>query len=401
MAAVLLLSLTQTACGQAAFEAKPLGQEETAPVPVRTGADRTEQWLPLLKGKKVGLIANPTSRIGQTHLVDTMLSLGVQVSKVFAPEHGFRGDHGAGEKVSDEKDERTGLPVVSLYGSHKKPLPADLKGLDVVVFDIQDVGARFYTYISTMHYAMEACAENNVAFVVLDRPNPNGFYVDGPVLDDSVKSFIGMHPIPIVHGMTVGELARMINGEGWLEGGRACNLQVVTCEHWDHSMFYELPMKPSPNLPDMASIYLYPSLCLFEGTVMSVGRGTDKPFQVFGHPDFKAGKITFTPQSIPGAAPDPKFKGELCKGMDVTEFGDIYIKNAGRLYLFWLLEAYRDMNMGKDFFRSSFDKLAGNHALRRQIMAQVQEEDIRKSWEPALSDFKQLRRKYLLYPDFE
>ncbi|MCB0397865.1 MAG: DUF1343 domain-containing protein [Flavobacteriales bacterium] len=375
-------------------------QEKPGP-DIRTAAEQTGRWLPLLQGKRVGVVANQTSMIGMTHLVDTMISLKINVVKVFAPEHGFRGDHGAGEKVKDGKDPVTGLTVTSLYGSHKKPTKEDLADVDVVVFDIQDVGARFYTYISTMTYVMEACAENKKPCIIFDRPNPNGFYVDGPVLQPELSSFIGLHPVPIVHGMTVGEYAGMVNGEGWLKDSIQCDITVIPCANWTHRMNYDLPVKPSPNLPNMESVYLYPSLCLFEGTVMSVGRGTDKPFQQFGHPDLKSGTTTFTPVSIPGVAADPKWEGKVCKGFDVSMFSDLFIKNAGQIYLFWLLESYKEVGGSDAFFRSSFDKLAGTTELRKQVMTNVTEEEIRKSWTPGITAFKKIRKKYLLYTDFE
>ncbi|MCB0735386.1 MAG: DUF1343 domain-containing protein [Flavobacteriales bacterium] len=367
-----------------------------------TGAQRMNMYLPLLTNKRVAMMVNQTSMIGQTHVVDTLLSIGVNLVRIFAPEHGFRGDHSAGEHVKSTKDEKTGLPIASLYGSTRKPTKEMLKGIDVIIFDIQDVGVRFYTYISSMHYLMEACAENHIKMMVLDRPNPNGFYVDGPVLDLQYKSFIGMHPVPLVHGMTVGEFARMINGERWLSGGDSCALLVVPCGNYQHSTKYQLPVRPSPNLPTMASVYLYPSLGLFEGTVISVGRGTDHPFEVLGRPGLENGTMEFTPRSIPGVADKPKFEGERCSGIQLTEFAKTYLQSYRRVYIDWLYLFYqsRDTTAG-DFFLPVFTKLAGTDQLQKQIEANVPKAEVYKSWEPGISAFKPIRKKYLLYPDFE
>ncbi len=367
---------------------------------LKVGADRTSEYLPLLKGKNVAVIANQSSNIKQTHLVDSLLKLGVVVKKVFCPEHGFRGTVDAGEKVASEKDSKTGLPVISLYGKNKKPSPEQLKGIDVVIFDIQDVGVRFYTYLSTLHYAMEACAENGKQLIVLDRPNPNGFYVDGPVMEDAYKSFLGMHPVPIVYGMTIGEYAQMINGEGWLKGGEKCNLKVITIEGYTHRDLYELPVRPSPNLPNMASVYLYPSLGLFEGTVVAVGRGTDLPFQVIGLPTLQKGNYTFTPQPKPGAT-DPKYKGQICKGYNLTDFGNEYMKDFKKIYLYWLIGTYQNTPDKTTFFDDNFNYHAGNATLQKQIKDGATEEQIRSSWVDGIKKFKVIRKKYLLYPDFE
>jgi uncharacterized protein YbbC (DUF1343 family) len=367
---------------------------------IKVGAEQTEKYLPILNGKNVAIVANQTSVIGNKHLVDSLLTLGVKIKKILCPEHGFRGDAEAGELLKNHKDAVTGLPVVSLYGNNKKPKPADLKNVDVVIFDIQDVGARFYTYISTMHYVMEACAENKVLFLVLDRPNPNGNYVDGPVLKKEFKTFVGMHPVPIVHGMTIAEYALMINGEGWLTNGIKCDLKYIPVLNYSHKDLYQLKIKPSPNLPNMTSIYLYPSLCWFEGTVISVGRGTDKPFQVIGHPDLKGGDFTFTPRSIKGASLSPPLLGVECNGFDLTTFADYYIRNSKHIYLFWLMEAYKNMNNKENFFNPFFNNLAGNATLQQQIIDGVSEENIRNSWEPELSQYKLMRKKYLLYEDF-
>ncbi len=368
---------------------------------VTVGAEKTELYLKLLTGKRVGIVGNQSSLIGPTHLVDSLVSLQIDIKKVFSPEHGFRGKADAGEKVKSGVDSKTGLPVVSLYGSNKKPKVEQLKGLDVLVFDIQDVGARFYTYISTLHYVMEACAENNIELIILDRPNPNGHYVDGPILDLKHKSFIGMHKIPIVHGMTIGEYAKMIYGENWANT-KNLNFRVIRCEGWDHSKFYKLPIKPSPNLPNMSSIYLYPSLCFFEGTVVSVGRGTKYPFQVAGHPKFKGEGYQFTPVSMSGAK-SPKLKNEICYGIYLPVIGINVLQQQKELQLSWLIDFYRDLNMKDKFFLKNdfFNLLAGSDQLKKQIMTGKTELEIRNTWVEGLTDFKTMRKNYLLYTDFE
>ncbi len=365
------------------------------------GADRSTVYLPLLEGKRVGVIANHTSVMGEGHLVDYLLANGVKVRAVFAPEHGFRGEAGAGEKIGDGKDVKTGLPVRSLYGATKKPTPEMLGDIDLLLFDMQDVGARFYTYLSTMHYAMEAAAEKGIPFVVLDRPNPNGFYLDGPILDEKYKSFVGMHPIPLVHGMTLGELARMINGEGWLKNGVKASLTVVPCASYKRTDLYHLPVNPSPNLRSMEAVYLYPSLCLFEPTVVSIGRGTDRPFEIYGNPDVRFGSFTFTPKSMPGMAPNPKHKGKKCFGVDLKPFGEFYFHAHRALYLDWLLAAYREYEAkspGKFFTDAEFfDKLAGTSTLREQMQDGRSSEEIRLSWRDDLKAFAKRRKPYLLY----
>lgn len=367
---------------------------------LKVGADRTIEYLPLLKGKSIAIVANQSSNINKTHIVDSLLSLGISVKKVFCPEHGFRGEKDAGEKVKTYKDSKTGLPVISLYGKNLKPSPEDLKNIDVVIFDIQDVGVRFYTYLSTLHYVMEACAENNKSLIVLDRPNPNGYYIDGPVMEDAYKSFLGMHSVPIVYGMTIGEYAQMINGEGWLKAGVKCNLKVITIGNYTHKDLYELPVKPSPNLPNMSSVYLYPSLGLFEGTVVSMGRGTDLPFQVIGHPTLQKANYTFTPQPKPGAM-EPKYKGQVCNGYNLSEFGEEYLKELKHIYLFWLIGTYQNTPDKTNFFDDNFNYHAGNATLQKQIRDGVTEEEIRKSWQDGIKKFKIIRKKYLLYTDFE
>jgi uncharacterized protein YbbC (DUF1343 family) len=365
---------------------------------VRNGAERTDAWFPLLQGKRVALVANHTSLIETTHLADTMLSMRVNLVKVFAPEHGFRGSADAGEPVSSSKDQKTGLSLISLYGNNKKPSPEQLADVDVVVFDIQDVGARFYTYISTMSYVMEACAEQNREMIVLDRPNPNGHYFDGPVLEPKYSSFVGLHPVPVVHGMTVGEYAQMVNGEGWLKDGQKCKLSVIACEGWNHRSYYQISTPPSPNLKTMNSIYLYPSLCFFEGTKVSVGRGTDAPFEMIGYPGCSIGSFSFTPKSGPGSK-SPMYEGKICTGFNLRPFGENFVRDTGRLYLFWLVSLIEQENYNPAFFNDFFDKLAGTDQLRKQLLEKKTEAEIRESWKPGLEKFKALRNKYLLYPE--
>jgi len=367
---------------------------------IKVGAQRTELYFPKLKGKNVAVVANHTAMIGKTHLVDSLVGAGIAVKKIFCPEHGFRGTADAGEAIKSTVDSKTGIPLVSLYGKHLKPKASDLKGIDIVIYDIQDVGVRFYTYISTMTYVMEACAENNVEFLVLDRPNPNGYYVDGPVLEKEYSSFVGLHPVPIVYGLTIAEYACMVNDEGWLKNEVKCKMKYVTVDNYNHTYYYILPIAPSPNLPNMTSVYLYPSLGLFEGTVISVGRGTDLPFQVIGNPDIKNGNYTFTPVSKPGAI-NPPFLGIKCNGFKLGDFADLYIKNLRHIYLFWLTALYKDFPDKANYFNTYFDKLAGTTKLREQIIAGTSEEDIRKSWQSDIDKFKLIRKKYLLYPDFE
>jgi uncharacterized protein YbbC (DUF1343 family) len=367
---------------------------------VQVGASRIDQYLPLLEGKKVGIVGNQSSMIVETHLVDTLLKLDVSIAKVFSPEHGFRGTADAGEHVDNEYDQTTGLPIISLYGKNRKPKAEQLKGLDVLVFDIQDVGVRFYTYISTLHYVMEAAAENDIPLIVLDRPNPNGHYVDGPVLKEGFDSFVGMHQVPVVHGMTVGEYAQMINGEGWLKNGLPCELTVIPCKGWDHASFYELPIAPSPNLPNMTSVYLYPQLCFFEGTVVSIGRGTDYPFQVIGHPDFEETEFSFIPTPNQGAS-HPKLEGETCFGVDLHDEEIRELRKNDQLDLSYLIEFYQTLEMGDDFFLSNnfINLLAGTDELKRQLLAGNSMDEIRASWQTDLTAFMELRKKYLLYPE--
>jgi uncharacterized protein YbbC (DUF1343 family) len=365
---------------------------------VKTGASQLEAYLPVLSGKRVALVANHSSLIGKTHLVDTLLRRGVKINRVFAPEHGFRGDADAGEHVATGKDAKTGIPLVSLYGNSKKPRREHLQDVDVVMFDIQDVGVRFYTYISTMSYVMEACAENNIPFIVLDRPNPNGHYVDGPVLDTTFRSFLGLHPVPLVHGMTVGEYAQMVNGEGWLKDKKKCQLQVIPCKGWKHRFYYQVSTPPSPNLTSMNSIYLYPSLGLFEGTTVSVGRGTDRPFEKIGFPGFTEGNYRFTPMPGKGSK-HPLYEGKECSGFNLDGFGENYIRDTRAVYLFWLINMYQATKDKNVFFTKTFDQHAGTDQLRKAIISGKTEKEIRESWKPGLEKFKQVRKKYLMYEE--
>lgn len=368
---------------------------------ILTGADQTESYLPLIQSKKIGIVANATSIVNGVHLVDTLQKLGIQITAVFAPEHGFRGEAEAGENVRSGIDTKTGLKVISLYGNHKKPTSADLKNMDMVLFDIQDVGVRFYTYISTLQYVMEACAKEKIPVLILDRPNPHGFYIDGPVLDTSLRSFVGMCRIPIVHGMTIAEYALMLNGENWLADNLRCELFYIKMKGWDHRTLYELPVKPSPNLPDKASVMLYPSLCLFEGTPVSVGRGTDTPFRVYGYPESPVGDYYFTPESRPGLAANPPQLNKKCRGFNLTDFGNDVAPSGGKIYLNWLLHTFQHYPDTANFFTPFFDKLAGTTDLREQIRMGWNEEQIRNSWGPELENYRLMRKRYLLYRDFE
>jgi uncharacterized protein YbbC (DUF1343 family) len=367
---------------------------------IRPAADNLLLYLPELQGKKVAVVANQTSLVGKTYLVDTLISCGVDVVKIFGPEHGFRGEAADGALIEDAIDSKTGVPVVSLYGDHRKPTSADLVGLDLILFDIQDVGCRFFTYISTMSNVMEACAEKDIPMIILDRPNPNGYYVDGPILEPKYASFVGLHPVPIVYGMTIGEYALMANGEKWLKNGIHCNLTVIPCSGYTHSSRYQLPVKPSPNLPAMESVYLYPSLCLFEGTSVSIGRGTEKPFTMIGHPLFHEGSFMFTPKAIPGVSDNPPFKGKVCYGQNL-ETAAIALREHGHIELGWLKGMYKYLRGRSEFFTPYFDKLAGTASLRKQIEAGMSPKAIRKSWQKGIREFMPVRAKYLLYPDFQ
>ncbi len=383
------------------------------------GAERMDVYVPLLKGKSVAVFANQTSMVKGTLLVDTLLKKGIKVVKIFGPEHGFRGNAGDGQKVENSIDKETGIEVISLYGKHDRPTKEDLIGVDIMVFDIQDVGTRFYTFISSLEYYMEAAFENSKPLLILDRPNPNGFYVDGPVLDPKFKSFVGMQPVPIVYGMTVGEYAFMIAGEKWLNDesnkkysyyqhaensvDTPFHFLVIKCVNYDHDCKYILPVKPSPNLPSIQSIYWYPSTCFFEGTVMSEGRGTDKPFQLFGHPSLSKNLISFTPASREGAN-NPKLNGQVCYGWDISGTSEEVLKQVNnKIQLKWIVQAYRLFPDKENFFLKSshFNSLAGNDILTKQIKDGMSEKEIRKTWEPQLSNFKKTRKKYLLYKDFD
>ena len=353
------------------------------------GAERIDKILKTIDNKNIAIVGNQTSVVNQVHLVDTLISLNQKIISVFSPEHGFRGVEDAGAKVDNEIDKKTGLPIISLYGKNKKPTSEQLIGIDIIIFDIQDVGARFYTYISTLHYILEACSEKNIKVVILDRPNPNGHYVDGPILEEKYKSFVGMHQIPIVHGMTIGEYATMIVGEKWIENN--CNLEIIEMINYNRNDNYELPIKPSPNLPNSKSINLYPSLCLFEGTNVSVGRGTDKPFQHFGSPFLKFYSYAFQPKSGPGSK-YPKHENKTCVGKNLENYP--YLSS---INLNWLIESYNQTNNKEDFFNSFFDKLAGTDKLRTQIISGLNEKEIRSSWKTGLKEFKKTRKKYLLY----
>ncbi len=364
---------------------------------VITGAERFEEYICSIKGKKVALLTNQTGVVHNSkgelvHLLDTLLSLDVNVVKVFSPEHGFRGNVEAGGVVKNSTDSKTGLPIISLYGKNKKPTAEQMKDCEIILFDLQDVGCRFYTYISTLHYAMEACAENNCKIIVLDRPNPND-YIDGPVLEPKFKSFVGMHTVPVLHAMTIGEYAQMINGEGWLNNGVKCDLQVIKILNWHHDMeeVYQLPVAPSPNLQTPKAIELYPSLCFFEGTKVSVGRGTDKPFEIIGCPEFTDTTFSFTPRAIKGVSDNPPYKGEKCYGMK-----DLELKSKG-LNFYFLGIFYNSLGKKSDFFTSFFDKLAGTDKLRKQIESGLSEEEIKLSWQKDIEKFKKIRAKYLLY----
>jgi uncharacterized protein YbbC (DUF1343 family) len=363
------------------------------PVP---GAYQIDLYKGIIEGKRIAVVANQTSMVGQTHLVDNLLSMGMDIAIIFAPEHGFRDMADAGAIIADGRDPDTGIRLISLYGSQRKPTAENLAGINVVLFDIQDVGARFYTYISTLHYVLEACAENNVKCIVLDRPNPNGFYFDGNILDTAYSSFVGMHPVPIVHGMTVGEYAQMVNGEEWLKGGIKCDLTVIPCKEYSHKTYYELPVKPSPNLPNQNSVYLYPSICFFEGSVISLGRGTPFPFQVYGSPKLPDSGFSFTPESVAGAK-NPPHLGVKCYGTDLRDALERKMVPKPQLNLQWVIDAYNDYPEKDKFFTKYFDTLAGGTKLREQIQKGMSVKEIRDTWKDGLKKFSVIREKYLLY----
>lgn len=357
-----------------------------------TGADNYANYLHLLKNQKIGIVTNQTGILSnKTHLVDFLIEKNIAIQKIFAPEHGFRGTADAGEHIVDGKDFKTGLSIISLYGDNKKPKPEQLAGIDIMVFDLQDVGARFYTYISSLHYIMEACAENKIPLLILDRPNPNGRIVDGPILEREFNSFVGMHPIPLLHGMTIGEYAQMINGEKWLKNGMQCKLTVIPCSNYNRTMNYSLPVKPSPNLPNDQSVNLYASLCLFEGTNVSVGRGTEKQFQIYGSPYLPKSDFSFTPKPNFGAQ-NPVYNGVLCYGEDLSTYPRL-----NQLELKWIIKAFQTTTDKSKFFNPFFTKLAGTKKLQQQIEAGISEDIIRESWKKGLIEFQEMRKKYLIY----
>lgn len=362
-----------------------------------SGADNVMFYINLLKDKNIAIVANNASRIADKHLVDTILLHNIDIKVIMTPEHGFRGTADAGEIVGNDIDPRTGIPIISLYGKNKKPSKEQLSNIDLIVFDLQDVGVRFYTYISTLTYVMEAAAESNIPVLVLDRPNPNGFYIDGPILESELRSFVGLHPVPIVYGMTIGEYGLMVNGEGWLNNGIQCKLTIAPMNSYERNAIYELPIKPSPNLPNWESIYLYPTLCLFEGSIVSVGRGTETPFQIYGHPDMNGSHI-FTPKAREGAS-EPKLKNKVCHGVDLTETAHKYDILPTNIHLEWIIDTYNQLH-DKNFFTSYFNTLAGTKKLKQQIENKATESEIRASWQDGIDSFKLIRSKYLLYDDF-
>lgn len=395
-----LIVLTVFACGSSTEKKEypsenSIEEQEKIDSRIIVGAERFDAYSKYLIDKKVGIVANQTSFLENEnlHLVDFLISKEISVSKVYAPEHGFRGTADAGELIKDGVDSKTGIPIISLYGNNKKPTQKQLDNIEIMIFDIQDVGARFYTYISTLHYVMEACAEAGIPVMILDRPNPNGHYIDGPILEKKHQSFIGMHPIPVVHGMTIAEYAQMVNGEKWLENNLICELIIVEMENYNHQKSYSLPIKPSPNLPNDQSINLYPSLCFFEGTPINAGRGTDMQFQIFGSPKLSNQKFTFsyTPKSNEGAK-NPKFKGELCFGKDLRNHSKL-----NQINLEWLIESYKAYGKPKDFFTSFFTLLAGTKTLQEQIEKGMTSEEIRHSWKPGLAKYEKIRANYLIY----
>jgi len=364
---------------------------------VRTGAEQTELYYPLISGKEIAVVANQASVVRDSNIVDMLHHRGIRISRIFSPEHGFRLSAEDGKFIGNSIDPATGIRVVSLYGNKVKPAPEDLRSVDLVLFDIQDVGVRFYTYLSTLSYVMEACAESGIPMIVLDRPDPNGFYIDGPVLEKQFRSFVGMHPVPVVYGMTIGEYARMVNGEGWLKNRIKCDLRIIPLAGYTHNTRYVIPVRPSPNLPDANAVLLYPSLCLFEGTKISVGRGTDFPFEVYGNPDLNYASFTFTPRSIPGVSDHPLFEGQECRGEDLREYYKNNPADSGRIVLQWIIKCYREWTDKTTYFSGYFNKLAGNSKLQQQISQGRSESEIRRSWEAGLNKFRKIREKYLLY----
>ncbi len=365
---------------------------------VRCGAERTSLYYSHLRNKNIAVVANAASLVGKVNLVDTLLHSGLKVEKIFCPEHGFRSFADAGQTIKNSIDSASRIPVISLYGKKKKADPEDLKDIDIVVFDLQDVGVRCYTYLSTLSYMMEACSQANIPLMVFDRPNPNGFYIDGPVMDSSLYSFVGLHPVPLVYGMTIGEYAKMVNEEGWLKDRMICDLQIIPMDNYTHQTLYTLPVSPSPNLTNMNAIYLYPSLCLFEGTVTSIGRGTPYPFEIYGHPSFKGFSFEFTPQLTKGTG-TPLYKGLLCRGIDLRDFYKTHPRLFGRINLTWLIMAFKTLGSDPRFFNEAFDRLAGTPDLKKQIIEGKTEQEIRMSWQEGLAKFREIRKKYLIYPE--
>ncbi|RNL54487.1 exo-beta-N-acetylmuramidase NamZ family protein [Pedobacter jejuensis] len=414
----LISLITISACGQ---EQKPLAEQIgdkapsnrkalikdnlKLPTSIKTGAEQTEKYLPLLKGKRVGMVVNNTSIIGKQTSVDSLVKRGVKIERIFGPEHGFRGAASAGISVNDEIDEKTGIKVISLYGKHSTPTAEDLSGIDVMIFDIQDVGVRFYTYINTLQHVMEACAANNKELIIFDRPNPNGYLIDGPILDPKFKSGIGIQPIPIAHGLTVGEYAQMLNGEGWLKDKVKCKITVIKNENYNHDMEYTLPVKPSPNLNTQQAILLYPSTCLFEGIYLNHGRGTQFPFTIIGAPYLKGiYEFSYTPTGIKGMAETPIFKDQVCYGIDLRNYDTSILRKNKRINLSWVIDLYKASPKKEDFFNSTLSNqtmpveiLVGVADFRKQVIAGKTEDEIRASWEPGLSAYKTMRKKYLLY----
>ncbi len=391
---------SQTNTGKTPGDSSSAGADVRQPKPVITGAEQMDAWLPLIRDKRVGLVVNHSSLVGNKHLVDTLCSLGHCVSRIFAPEHGFRGSAADGDEIKDGQDARTGTPIISLYGKKRKPTIEDFENVDIVVFDIQDVGVRFYTYISALFYVMEACAEQGKPLIVLDRPNPNGHYVDGPVLDMQLTSYVGIAPLPIVYGCTMGELARLFSGENWIAQPQPLDLRIIPCQNYTHQTPYNLPVKPSPNLPNMRSVLLYPSLCLFEGTSVSVGRGTNSQFQVIGHPDFPRDSFWFVPHPNEASRYPPN-EGWVCKGYSFCDMPLSEIRAEHRINLQYLLNFYRELPDKSTFFLPSgyFNRLAGTYSLRKQIEAGMTEDEIRATWQPDLDAFREIRKKYLIYPE--
>lgn len=412
-----LLSISLQACGSSnklslntgvpnPYKVKATDFDKKHKDSLRTGAEQTELYVPYLKGKRVGMVVNPTSIIGSQTTVDSLLSLGVKIVKIFGPEHGFRGNASNGVHVADDIDTKTGIKAISLYGKHSKPTAADLADVDVMIFDIQDVGVRFYTYINTLQHVMEACAEHKKEVLIMDRPNPNGFYIDGPILDPQFKSGIGLKPIPAVHGLTVGEYAQMLNGENWLDNKLKCKIKIIKVANYTHDTPYELPVKPSPNLNTAQSILLYPSTCLFEGTYLNYGRGTQFPFTIIGAPALKGKyEFSFTPVGIKGMAETPIFMNQVCYGIDLRNYDTSIFRKTKQMNISWLIELYKSSPNKADFFNSKLsnqmgviERLIGVGDFRKQIIAGKSEQEIRASWEPGLSQYKTMRKKYLLYP---